>query len=59
MTELLTVKETAAFLKVAQITLAKWRAKRTGPNWTKTGRSVRYPRRDLEAYLKKNTVRND
>jgi hypothetical protein len=56
--ELLTTKEAAAFLKVAPITLAKWRALRKGPTWTRTGRIVKYRRRDLAAYLKRNAVTN-
>ena len=54
--ELLTPKEAAEMLKVSPDTLEGWRAKRTGPPWTKLGdgkRSpVRYRRSDLEAYLK-------
>ena len=56
--ELLTTKEAAAFLKLAPITLAKWRAQKRGPTWTRTGRTIKYRRRDLEAYLKKNAVTN-
>ena len=56
--DLLTTKEAAAFLKVAPITLAKWRGKKKGPTWTRTGRTIKYRRRDLEAYLKQNAVTN-
>ena len=58
MMDLLTTKEAAAFLKLAPITLAKWRAAKKGPTWTRTGRTVKYRRRDLEAYLKQNAVTN-
>jgi len=54
--ELLTPKEAAAFLKVSVVTLAKWRGQKRGPEYTRTGRTVKYDRKDLETYLKKNTV---
>lgn len=54
--DLLTPKEAAAMLKVSTDTLEGWRAKRTGPAWTKLGdgkRSpVRYYRAAIEAFLK-------
>jgi excisionase family DNA binding protein len=59
MTELLTTKEAAAFLKLAVVTLGKWRREGKGPSWTKTGRTVKYRLRDLETFLRKNTVKND
>lgn len=56
--KLLTTKEAAAFLKLAPITLAKWRAQKRGPAWTRTGRTIKYHLRDLETYLKQNAVTN-
>ena len=56
--ELLTAKEAAAFLKVSVVTLAKWRGQKKGPAYTRTGRTVKYDRKALEAYLKKNIVEN-
>ncbi len=56
MTELLTPKEAAAFLKVSIHTLAKWRQLKTGPAYTRTGNRIKYSRKALETYLKKNVV---
>ena len=55
---LLTPKEAAAFLKVSVITLAKWRGKKSGPAYTRTGRTIKYTREALEDYLRKNVVEN-
>ena len=56
MTELLTPREAAAFLKVSVVTLAKWRGKKSEPAYTRTGRTVKYTRKALEDYLRKNIV---
>jgi excisionase family DNA binding protein len=56
--ELLTAKEAAAFLKVSVVTLAKWRGQKKGPEYTRTGRTIKYSQQALEAYLKKNVVAN-
>ncbi len=56
MTELLTPKEAAAFLKVSIHTLAKWRQHKTGPEYTRTGNRIKYTKKALETYLKENTV---
>ncbi len=56
MTELLTPKEAATFLKVSIHALAKWRQLKTGPAYTRTGNRIKYSRKALEAYLKKNVV---
>lgn len=37
-------------------TLQNWRAKRIGPPFTKCGRSVRYPKDKLIAWLESNLV---
>jgi len=55
-TELLTPRQAAEALKVSVHTLAKWRQIRTGPAYTRTGNRIKYSRRALEAYLKKNVV---
>jgi excisionase family DNA binding protein len=55
---LLTPKEAAAFLKVSVITLAKWRGKKSGPAYTRTGRTIKYTRQALEEFLQKNAVSN-
>lgn len=56
--DILTSKEAASYLRVSMITLAKWRGAKKGPTYTRTGRSIKYRRRDLDAYLKKNAVTN-
>lgn len=48
---LLTPKEAASFLRVAEETLAKWRTKGTGPKFRRLGhRTVRYLKADLVAW---------
>lgn len=45
---LLTPKEAAAFLKMSEKTLEKWRSNGTGPKFRKLGhRTVRYQQSDL------------
>lgn len=55
-TELLTPRETAGFLKVSVHTLAKWRCNKKGPEYMKTGRLVKYNRKALETYLRSTTI---
>lgn len=55
-TEVLTPRETASFLKVSIHTLAKWRSIKKGPEYMRTGRLVKYDRKDLETYLRKSMV---
>lgn len=55
--DLLTVKETAAVLKVSVHTLAKWRQLNKGPDFVKVGKSVKYRRDSIEAWIKKKTVK--
>ena len=55
-TEVLTPRETASFLKVSIHTLAKWRSCKKGPEYMRTGRLVKYDRKDLETYLRKSII---
>ena len=55
-TEVLTPRETASFLKVSIHTLAKWRSCKKGPEYMRKGRLVKYDRKDLETYLRKSMV---
>lgn len=48
---LLTTAQAAELLNVAPATLRWWHHARRGPRRTMVGRSVRYSRRDLEAWL--------
>lgn len=57
MIALLNTKAAAAYLGVAVQTLANWRYASAGPRWTKTGRSVKYRRADLDVYLARNDSR--
>jgi predicted DNA-binding transcriptional regulator AlpA len=50
-------KATAAFLGLADQSLAQWRSMGIGPDWIKVGFSVRYRRSDLEAWLESRTRR--
>ena len=67
-TPLLTPDEAATYLHVSRLTLAQWRAERTGPRYIKLGtlrpgsvkdtRAVRYRQSDLDAYTEQNTYDN-
>lgn len=43
--------EAARYLRVSWRTMIRWRNARTGPPWTRAGRTVLYRRRDLDAWL--------
>jgi len=43
----LTAKEGAAFLRLSQVTLARWRGEGVGPRYRKFGRRVVYAKVDL------------
>ena len=49
--ELLTVTEAADYLRLARGTLYNWRHLGRGPRCVSAGRSVRYRRSDLDAWL--------
>jgi len=48
--------EAAAIIGVAPPTLSTWRSKGRGPRFVKCGKSVRYRRADLDAWLQSRTV---
>lgn len=48
---LMTLPELAAFLQKPEGTLYQWRSRGEGPRGIKVGQSVRYRRRDVEAWL--------
>lgn len=48
---LITETEAAAMLRVARITLARWRRAGRAPRSIRLGRNVRYKRRDVEAFV--------
>lgn len=52
---LLTPQEAAAFLRIGESTLSKWRVtKSQNLRWTTVGRRVRYLKNDLEAFVAAN-----
>jgi excisionase family DNA binding protein len=55
--ELLNPKEASKYLKISTNTLATWRHKKKGPKFIRTGRTIKYAKEDINAYLKKNTVK--
>ncbi len=56
MGELLNSEQAANVLGVRPQTLACWRLYGKGPAFAKIGRLVRYDRRTLEDWVRKNTV---
>ncbi|MFS2175629.1 helix-turn-helix domain-containing protein [Rhizobium pisi] len=50
----LTAPEAAAYLRVAEVTLARWRSTKRGPEYTKSGGRVLYRVSALLNYVKKN-----
>lgn len=55
--ELLNPKDAAAYLQISTNTLATWRHERRGPSFIRTGRVIRYSRKDLDDYLRRRRVR--
>ena len=58
MKQLMTTKETSAYVRHAVQTLAKWRVYGKGPRWVKMGRSVFYDRSELDLWIDANTRRS-
>lgn len=50
--KLLTPKDAAEILKVSVGTLANWRCTGDGPQYSKVGRSVRYSKEDILAFIR-------
>ena len=55
--ELLTDKETAYFLGIADRTLRDWRKQGKGPAFVPMGSKIRYRKKDIDAYLDNQTVK--
>jgi predicted DNA-binding transcriptional regulator AlpA len=53
---LLTAEEAAEFLRLRPATLAKYRSEGGGPNFTKLGGRVVYPKQALDAWVQQCTV---
>jgi excisionase family DNA binding protein len=54
---LVTPPELAAWLRVSNQTLARWRASNHGPAWFYAGRAVRYHRADVESWIARRANR--
>lgn len=52
--EFITTKEFAEMLGVTENTIVIWRTKGFGPKYYKLGRSVRYKKADVEAWIDEN-----
>ncbi|MFN2561853.1 MAG: helix-turn-helix domain-containing protein [Jatrophihabitans sp.] len=50
--DLLTLHEVAELLRVPDATLRYWRHQHTGPDSYKIGRHVRYPRSEVQRWLR-------
>ncbi len=55
--ELLTPKEASQMLKVSIHTLAKWRSQGQGPDYVKTGKSVKYSQDTVNAWIANRTIK--
>lgn len=50
--DLLTLREVAELLRVPEATLRYWRNQHLGPDSYKVGRHVRYPRSEVQRWLR-------
>ena len=57
--ELLTPKEASQMLKVSIHTLAKWRSQGQGPDYVKTGKSVKYSRDTVCIWISEKTIKTN
>jgi hypothetical protein len=48
---LLTVRETADLLRVVPLTLARWRKKAEGPDYSRVGQRILYRKSVVEAWI--------
>ena len=53
---LLNEVQAADFLNLSTRTLQAWRLQNAGPSFVRTGRAIRYRKRDLIAWIEANTV---
>lgn len=52
----MTEGQAAEYLSVSPATLRCWRGEKKGPTYHKNGRSVRYAKKDLDAWLSSNRI---
>lgn len=57
--EILDTETAAAYLKLSPYTLERWRWSGEGPNYLKLGRSVRYRKEDLDAFVAQSARRKN
>ena len=58
--QLLDEKEVAEYLGVSFKTLRRWRFDRRGPSYAKVGgKLIRYPYRELKAWVDQQTIHHD
>lgn len=53
--EFLVPAQVSATLQVSRQTLSYWRSKNTGPMSIQVGSSIRYPKREFESWLARQT----
>jgi excisionase family DNA binding protein len=51
---LVTTKEAAVYLGLAEVTLRQWRGQGRGPRFVRAGRAIRYREADLDAWAERN-----
>ncbi len=54
--DLLTVREVAALIRVSKPTLDRWRIEGRGPRYVRVGNRVFYPRAEVERFLAASLV---
>ncbi len=54
--EWLTVRQASAYVKLTKNTLDTYRSQGRGPRFHRNGRTVRYRRRDLDAYVSREAA---
>lgn len=54
--EFLVPAQVSATLQVSRQTLSYWRSKNTGPMSIQVGSSIRYPKREFESWLERQTA---
>lgn len=52
----MTDAEASEYMGISAITLRTWRAQKRGPAYHKSGRSVRYAKKDIDDWLRSNRV---
>lgn len=57
MTDLLTTKQVAEYLRVPVATLYQWRYQGRGPRAARVGRHLRYRKADVDRWLEQQTSR--